>query len=296
MLDDLLGRSELKNRIEDLESERDRLQDRLEAEQARRREAVRDRQTSDERANRLEDRIAELEDRVARSEAEDAELDYRRVETLTGARTGEIIDRLAGISTADEGAVTAMVADEGPPDALREVFGERIALIGRAAPCLVVADDAAMLSAALVPPLPPDPFVEWGDGFTLEESWFRPVGSFTFALVRSDLFALGEYRGTHRNRFEGFESDVRADHSKGGFSQARFERRRDEQIDDHVDACSAAIAERNHERLIVVGERTLLGEFADEAVRTATVGATGSPKAALDEAFAEFWTTRLYCI
>jgi hypothetical protein len=55
--------------------------------------------------------------------------------------------------------------------------------------------------------------------------------------VRSDTFALGVYEGRDRLRFEAFQSDVTAEHDKGGFSQARFERRRDEEITDHLDRC-----------------------------------------------------------
>ena len=51
MLDDLLGRTELKERIEELETERDRLEARLEAESERRADAVSAKQTAEERIN-----------------------------------------------------------------------------------------------------------------------------------------------------------------------------------------------------------------------------------------------------
>jgi len=82
------------------------------------------------------------------------------------------------------------------------------------------------VSAALTPPIEPAPFDRWSDRFRLDESWFRPTGRFAFALVRSDTFALGVYEGDERVAFEGFTSDVKEAHSKGGFSQGRFERRR----------------------------------------------------------------------
>jgi len=84
------------------------------------------------------------------------------------------------------------------------------------------------VSAALTPPIEPAPFDRWSDRFRLDESWFRPTGRFAFALVRSDTFALGVYEGDERVAFEGFTSDVKEAHSKGGFSQGRFERRRED--------------------------------------------------------------------
>jgi peptide subunit release factor 1 (eRF1) len=302
MLDELLGRAELKERIAELEDEKHHLERQLEAEEERRAEAATARQEAEERVNRLEHRVEELEDRVARTErgdGDEAALDFRGVETLRGDRLGELLDRLDSVATDPEGALTAMVGESGDlPDPVQEAFGDHSSLVGRAAPCIAVTDDAGLVSAALTPPVAPDPFVEWSDGFGLDREWFLPTGDFALALVRSDLFALGTYEGDERTDFEGFESDVKGDHSKGGFSQGRFERRRDAQIDEHLEQCEAAIedAVAEVERVFVVGERTLLGEFDEYADATRAVDATGEPEEALADASRRFWTTRLYRI
>ncbi|USZ67567.1 hypothetical protein NGM10_12620 [Halorussus salilacus] len=298
MLDELLGRAELKERIDELEEEKRHLERRAEAEEERRAEAATARQEAEERVNRLEDRIAELEDRVERQQDEDADLDFRGVETVRGDRLAAVLDRLGSVETEPEAALTAMVGAEqrGLPDAVETAFGDHAALVERARPCLAVTDDEGLVSVALAPPVAPDPFVEWGAGFRLDREWFLPTGEFALALVRSDLFALGTYEGRERLDFEGFESDVKGDHSKGGFSQGRFERRRDAQIDEHVEKCEDALAAVDADRVFVVGERTLLGEFDERATATAAVDATGKPEEALGDAFREFWTTRLYRI
>lgn len=299
MLDELLGRAELKERVADLEEEKRHLERHVEAEEERRAEAVTARQEAEEKVNRLEDRIEELEDRLERSESGTADLEYRGVETVRGDRLAEVFDRLESVETGPEGALTAMVGSgRDLPEAVEAAFGDHAPLVGRAAPCLAVTDDAGLVSAALVPPVAPDPFVEWDDGFEIDRSWFLPTGRFALALVRSDLFALGVYEDGERREFEGFESDVKGDHSKGGFSQGRFERRRDAQIDEHLEQCEAAIedARADVERLAVVGQGTLLGEFEADADATRPVDATGAPETALDDAFRTFWTTRLYRI
>lgn len=295
MLDDILGRSELRERISTLESERDRLEKRLSAETERRKSAVRDRQTADEQVNRLEDRIVELEDRVTRLQAGEPQLDYRGVETLRGDRCRQILDCLESVRTNDEAALTAFIDDDIPED-VRNQFGDHTELIARAAPCLICTDDAGMVSGAFTIPMAPEPFLTWANQFEFDRSWFLPTGSFAFALVRSNLFALGEFQGDTRLEITTFETDVQSKHSKGGFSQARFERRRDDQIETHLDRCLEVIDDRSISNLIVVGERTVLSHFSDVAETTATVGATGDPKSALDSAFHEFWTTRLYLI
>ncbi len=295
MLDELLGRAELKDRIEELEEEKRHLERQLEAEQERRADAASARQDAQERANRLEDRIADLEGTVERIEGEEESLDYRRRERLQGDRLTAVLDRLDSVETDPEGALTAYVADD-PPDAVWDTFDERASLVAEAAPCLAVTDDAGLVSATLSTPAPPDPFVEWGDGLRLDRSWFAPSGSFTLALIRSDLFAMGEYRGHERTAFHGFDSALQSQHSKGGFSQARFERLRDEQIDSHLDRCLEALEERTTDPLYVVGERTVLAEFSTVAEVTATVDATGDPEPALRDAFQDFWTVQLRTI
>ena len=296
MLDRVLGRAQLKARIEELEEELDHRERQLDAEQERRADAVSDRQDAQERVNRLEDRIAELEGEVERRRDDQAGVDrtYATEETLRDRRLRAVLDRLESVETDPEGAFTAYVPDgHDLPESVREAFGDRAALVGRAAPCLAVTDDAALVDTCLSVPNPPESFATWDDSFDFERSWFEPTGSFTFALVRSDLFAMGEYEGDERVAFQGFDSELKSQHSKGGYSQARFERLRDEQIDNHLERCQVALEEGEGDRLIVVGERTVLDEFEGVADRVSTVSASGEPEDALENAFLEFWQVQL---
>ena len=291
MLDDLLGRTELKERIEALEERRNRLEAQLEAESDRRADAVSAKQAVEERANRLEDRIADLEGRVEAADADGPDLGFRREETLRGRRADAVLDRLESFEGDSESVLTAYVESD-VPDELREFLGDRAPLVARAAPCLVCADDAGLLAAALRPPVAPEPFVERSSTPRIERSWFRPTGRFALALVRSDIFAVGVYEGDERVSYNGFKSNIKSDHSKGGFSQARFERLRDEGIAAHVEDCEEALESIEADRRYVVGDRRLIGKF-DADVRAA-VDATGKPEPALSDAFADFWSVRLY--
>lgn len=299
MLDRLLGRAELKERIDDLEAEKEHLARQVESAKESRAEAVTARQRAEEEVNRLEDRVAELEDRVERLQGDEPDLTYRAVEAARGRRRDELVSRLQGIETAEEGALTAYVADDDAvPDEVRDLLGDHASLVARAAPCLVCADDGGLVSVALSLPVPPEPFVEWGEGFRVEDGWVRPTGRVCLALVRADLFACGVYDDGERVAYEGFESDVKGDHSKGGFSQARFERRRDAQIDEHLEDARAAVEEHaaDVDRVVVAGEETALSEFRDLAEATVAVDATGEPESALADAFEDVWTVRVYGI
>jgi len=293
MLDRLLGRASLKERVAELEDERDSLRAQLEAERERRADAVSDRQDAQERVNRLEDKIEQLEDALDRQGDADDGIEFRGVEELRGPRVDAVLDRLESVETEPEGIMTAMV-DDAPSETVREAFGERAPLIARAAPCLAVTDDAGVVSAALDVPAAPEPFATWSDGVEIDREWFRPTGRYAVALVRADLFALGEYDGRERLSISGFRSGVKSDHSKGGFSQGRFERLRDEQIDEHLGKCRDRIAEREADRLYLLGDAAAIDRLDVDAAATDAVGATGDPEDALDDAVREFFSARLY--
>ena len=301
MIDELLGRAELKARIEELEEERESLAAQLEAEQDRRREAVRDRQNAQERVNRLEDRVEQLSadlDRLRDGEGAGGtdELRLRGRESVGPDRASAILERLASVETGSEGALSAAVETE-VPGAVSEAFGERVALVRRVAPAVVYTDDAGLVSVALSVPLPPEPFCEWGEGFVVDHDWVRPTGRTLFVLVRSDSFAAGVYDDGDRVAFDRFSTDVMSEHDKGGFSQARFERRREEEIADHVgradDRLRALTDDREPDRTILVGQEEIVAELREYADHTDTADATGSDEDALQQAFRDFWTTQI---
>lgn len=293
MLDELLGRAALKEEIGELTAEREQLESRLAAERDRRKEAVRERQAADERINQLEDRIAGLEGELEQLRGEDEGASFRSVRTLPRGRAAVVLERLRSVRASEEGVYTAGLTDGIPDDAV-ELLGDRAALLDRASPCVVCADDAGLITAMLAPPRHPGDFETWGERFRLDREWFLPTGRFAFALVRADLFACGVYEGEERIEYTGFESDVMGRHSKGGFSQARFERRREEQVASHQDAVEEELAAVAADELILVGDRRMLGELDVGAATTATVDASGAPEDALADAFDSFWRTRLY--
>ncbi|MFW6318266.1 MAG: hypothetical protein ACOC06_07355, partial [Halorubrum sp.] len=159
MIDRLLGRAELKERIEELEEEKRHLERRAEAEEERRSDAVADRQRAEERVNELEHRIESLEERLSRSEREEASVEFRRVSDARGTRLADLLGRFRAVESDDpEGVLTAFVPNaDAVPASVAEWFGDRARLVRRAAPAVVLADDSGAVSAALSTPRPPKP-------------------------------------------------------------------------------------------------------------------------------------------
>jgi peptide subunit release factor 1 (eRF1) len=181
-----------------------------------------------------------------------------------------------------------------PDDRVRAAFGDATPRLASAAPCLALTDDHGVVRAALDPPFPPDPFVEWADRFRLDEAWFDPPARHAVALVRADLFALGTYEDGERVDLTTRSVDVEENHSKGGFSQARYERRRDEQIAEHHDAVRDALADADAP-LVLTGDRASLDTLSDvSALARTAVDASGDPEAALAAARRDALATTLY--
>ncbi len=291
-LDAILGREQLKERIAELEDERERLEAQLEAEQSRRQDAVRARQSAEERVNALEDRVAGLEGELEERSGDAADPTWSRVEQLQVGAVGDILTLLESVETVPEGMLSAAVEDT-LPEQLRAVLGETAALVERATPCLCYFDDHGTVRAVLAPPRPPEPFVAWAGTARIDRSWFLPEDRLTFALVRSDLFAFGRIDDATPTFGDGFESDVMGRHSKGGFSQSRFERRRSDQVDEHLEQCREVLEDVEGE-LILVGDRKAVGRLRDLASDAGTVDASGEPATAFQQAFREYWTTQLY--
>jgi len=318
MIDELLGRATLKERIEELEAEADRLRKRYEAESERRADAATARQAAEREQNRLEDRIAQLEgelerQREAAASADEGGLEPRRRDRLRGRELRTVIDRLESFQTGPEGALTVVLGPgDVPPSTLEDLLGSRVTLLEDDEPWVVCVDDALVMGVALSPPIPPGtdanghgaqdagpnptpPHLEWGDRFDLPTASLLPEGQFTLALLRADLFAMGVYDGEEQVSSHGFESEVKGSHSKGGFSQGRFERIREGQIADHLDRSRRALEERQSGPCYLVGQRDVVEELAErvEPDATAAVDATGKPKPALEDAFRDFFTTEL---
>ncbi|MFB6186286.1 MAG: Vms1/Ankzf1 family peptidyl-tRNA hydrolase [Halobacteriaceae archaeon] len=122
---------------------------------------------------------------------------------------------------------------------------------------------------------------------------FRTI-HFRSSARGSNIFAVGRYEQGECTRIEGFNSNIDQKHSKGGFSQKRFERRREEQISDHLKEARELLDTFDQDTVILVGHHQLLSEF--DVDTTATVDVTGDPKEALREAHNEFWTVQLRVI
>lgn len=317
MLDELLGKKELKERIEDLEDEVESLENKLEAENERRKEAVREKQEAQRDINKMESKIHELEDRVQKAEKGRGKRrpEFRKVDEMSPGKTREALELLESMSGKEESFTTAKIEPEG--DVPEIVEGESLALLRKIdseTGLVVFTEDTGIVSGCLVPPVPVSMNVDLGeDGkrvvndqrFVIDRRLFEPAGRYGVAVLRSDAFAGGIYEGEERVNSRFVSSSVRSKHSKGGWSQKRFERIRDEQIQNHLNASAEALEEllgesgRNLKFLGVAGEKRYLDDFAreiefDGETVTRSIDTHGKEEELMRSGFDNFWSSRLY--
>lgn len=292
MLDDLLGRTKLKERISELETECNRLESQLEAEQERRADAKTARQAAEERLNRLKDKIADLEGQLQQANSSSEEVGFRSKRTINGQQRNQIVHRLEAIEWEPESICSASIQTNIPDDVI-ELVPNRIQLIQRILPCIVYVDEAGFLALAMKVPMQPPQFCSWNSSPQIKREWIAPPENYSIGLVRSDTFAFGILKNEELVDFEGIKSPVKSQHSKGGYSQRRFERLREEQIDTHLDKCKSVLNEAPEPR-IVVGDRQIIRRLSDIATVTKASDVTGHTKDALSDAVWDFWSFTVY--
>ena len=307
MFDDVLGKTELKERIEELEEEVDSLEQRLEAEERRRKNAVTEKQEAHERANRMESKVQELEDRLERAEEDEQDASFRVAKTVRGYVLSDVLELLESAQSGDDALTTVSVA---PDDRVPDEFGtETTAALQRVESktgFVAFGDDTGIVRAALVPPLEVEETrVEHGSRFALDRDLFELPETHAVAVVRSDEYAGGVYSDGERVAYTSLSSEVKSKHSKGGYSQGRFERARDEEVKKHVreaaEEFETMLTKHDFKHVFVAGDSRLASDFVDEVsvrvpVSKRTTDATGSGESFLRQGYETVEGARLYVL
>ncbi|MFB6191656.1 MAG: Vms1/Ankzf1 family peptidyl-tRNA hydrolase [Candidatus Nanohaloarchaea archaeon] len=252
---------ELEQRVEELEQELDSCRERFEAEKERRSELARKKQEAEEELNRLEDRLE-----TRGHEEETLEEEEKQLESLEFREALRLLQKLATVESPEEDLLTVY-----SPERVDEVEDFR-GLKNAVTPGQLEELEQTESFAAFIDPdretvvLKTRPF--FTDGWTLEDGFdVSPLLEFieaekVFALVSAGETSIyreseGEYEELDR-----VSSRVDRKHSKGGFSQDRFERKREEQVEQHLDEVEDALEDR--ENVYLLGDRSLCKELPGE--------------------------------
>lgn len=305
--DRISGKDELKEKLEELENEVEclasekqekqseikSLKDRVGRLEEKKKKEVRKKQDAFEARNRLQDKVSQLEDKISKETEEDNEKYGKQVNTVTKGQSEELFRTISEVEFKQNRAFSAYTSgskgigglEKFPDDIVEVVYGYR--------PSLVYLDSFGLTNFILEPPLKPQEFSRWDNKFRINKDWFIPNGEYIICVVRSNTFALGKFSNGNMAEYSGFESRVKSNHSKGGFSQSRFERIRDEQIDEHIRKCKKEINSYEVSTKIVLGSKGMVSRFENICDIKGRTDAKGKSRSTVQKADNNFWKTKI---
>jgi len=169
-------------------------------------------------------------------------------------------------------------------------------------------DDTEVLRVGLVPPVRiEETQVSHGSRFDVPQEAFDLGATHAVAVVRSNEYAGGVYtdEGKKQVGFSSNSTDLKSKHSKGGFSQGRFERARDEEVKRHVrdsvEEFESMVTEHELDRVFVAGESRIADNFAEELslrvpVSTCSTDARGEGEKLLRRGYETVESARIYVV
>ncbi len=258
---DLFGRKK-KEKIEELqdklEEQREqykekiqRLEQQAEKDRKRAQEAVTEKQQAEEELNTLKDKVRSLQDLLdSRQEAKTSESEKRQ---LSLPQVDMVIDNLEHLSYRSSKALTLTI----PPERsfIESDTGE------------VVFNDPYIVQIALIPPLELEENKMLAEQFDTSTVRDMIDARYCFTHLSAGGSGAAFFDGQEMEEPVVIDSDVKSKHGKGGYSQSRFERIRQEQIEEHVEKVLDRIQpmlEEGFERLVISGNRELANELGEK--------------------------------
>lgn len=256
---------ELEEKLEEARDERESWEERFKAEKERRSKLSKKKQQAEEEANRLKDKLEGLKSSEEREEKNDERETSESKRQLEFRKACRVISKLKSVNSPREDLVT--VLHSGDIEDLDDLRGLKNSITGEqfqriSDPGIYLFDEDCVLNLLLSC----RPFfeAEWisGDGFSLDQvSEFMAEGKVWVKVSAGDSKIFRESDGD-LELVEHVKDRVNRQHRSGGFSQGRFERKRDEQIEGHLDNLREALPDE--EPVYLVGERDLCKELPGE--------------------------------
>lgn len=244
--------------------------------------AVAAKQEAEEKLKAAEVRLLTLEHELEKQRTDQSgELSFNRVDQFNRQRTEEFLRSLSSFKQTSGSLVTVHVAageqisNIKDDDLLTELIdGETLSLIDKVVSStgyVLFYSPDHLVNELIVPPLPVK-ISCWKTGESFETGHLIEILNKETSLCVLVAHAGESFLGysLDQEEFDSFQvirSSVKAKHGKGGFSQRRFERLRDEDIAHHVDKVKFALKdmfdelEGSIDRLFIAGDPQLAKEM-----------------------------------
>nr|WP_321497633.1 Vms1/Ankzf1 family peptidyl-tRNA hydrolase [uncultured Methanolobus sp.] len=218
--------------------------------------AVAAKQEAEEKLNAFEVKLKTLEHEVDKERTDaPASLSFTCNDQFSKQRSEEFLSSLSTISFTDPSLVSLYVAAGESPASIKDhellterVDSETLALtekVESSTGFVLFYSPDHMINELLVPPLPLERS-SWSTGnkfdvSPISELLNRDAGICVLVAHAGESFTGFSLDSREFDSFQMIKTSVKAKHAKGGFSQRRFERLRDEDIAHHIDKVKLAL-------------------------------------------------------
>lgn len=257
---------ELEERISKLEDEKKSWKKRFESEKGRRKELSREKQEAEEELNRLRDKLRSSGSEEKESETQENQ--KNNFKPISFGKAYNILQKLDSLESNEKDLVTVYSPED--LDDLEDLRGlknsisaEQFSELQDLESFVAFLDQdtgntVLKMSAFFDSKFVLEEFFDIADllDFFKSEKYWVLVSAGETKIFREEAGEIEEV--------ESVKSRVDREHSKGGFSQGRFERKRDEQIEGHVKQVKEVLEDFDEDRVFLLGEEKLCEDLSGE--------------------------------
>lgn len=271
----------LKEKIERLKKEKLELKNRAEKEKERAKKAVTKKQEADRELNLTQDKIKSLEDRLERFENKEKqesvdELNFNKFDFDSGMN---LLERLSSFESSSEDLLT-LISPSGHSlknfenfETLKDKmdYKKYKALSKRKDKSYIYLSSPYVFDLYIELPFVKEPSWKMSKNFEISDSKKELREKVGMLFLNAGGSGLCVYENGEILKQEVIRSDVKSKHKKGGYSQKRFERLRERQIEEHVDEVESMIDgffTDDLKKFIVSGNSDMLKKFDSKRLQT----------------------------
>lgn len=308
IVDKILRRERLKNKIKKLNKKLfntkqkiQELEQELDKKEQKRKKAITDKQKAYEKRNKLQDKVNELTDKIETTQQSNTNQSTYDVKKQTIADTNNIRNLYTNLKNYQmDSCLSLKVTTNGkiPEYFKNELTTQQLSFIQQNKPGILYIDTEKIMQLFIKPPIfPQEPIESESSTFYIKNDWLlKENEEYAFILARSDMFISKIYNSDSETNYNSFTTNIERNHSKGGFSQSRFENRRNEQIDEHISKINEELQKLQNQvdTVILTGDEQIINKFKNDVSYTNVTDASEEPKKALNKSYADFWSVEIF--
>lgn len=236
---------EKENQIEELQDKIESLEGQLESSEEKRKRLARQKQEAEEKLNRLEDKLESSKSEEKTEESKDTEF-----QRLSFQRAKQLIDKLSSLQNQE----LVTIYSQGDFELDNFVEKKVIEEVANYDNFILFTDNGFFDYLIRTRPF-------FAEDITVDESFdTQQIEEFIWQEKIWVTVSAGEahiYKEQNGDieKVEDLKTRIEKKHGKGGFSQGRFERKRDQQIEEFSDLVEEKIGELDNDNIYLVGEK-----------------------------------------